>query len=54
MRKKLQAIYIKSDTSCKELAKSALSQLILKVIYFYDNPINNETIKFQKNYILPL
>jgi len=52
MRKKLQALYIKSDTSCKELSKTALTQLILKVIYFYDEPITNETIRTEVNGIL--
>ena len=52
MRKKLQAIYIKSDTSCRELAKTALTQLILKVIYFYDEPINIESIRNEVNGIL--
>lgn len=52
MRSKLQAIYIKTDTSCRELAKTALIQLILKVIYFYDTAITNEEIKTEINGIL--
>ncbi|EFK96123.1 membrane protein [sediment metagenome] len=52
MRKILQAIYVKSDTSCKELSKTALTQLILKVIYFYEIPIDNETIRNEVNGVL--
>jgi hypothetical protein len=52
MRKKLHAIYIKSDTSCKELAKTALAQLILKVIFSHEMPISSDKIKSEVNDIL--
>lgn len=52
MRKKLQSIYVKTDTSCKELAKTALIQLVLKIIYFHNKPINVEEIRSEVNAIL--
>ena len=52
MRKNLQSLYINSDTSCKELAKTALSQLVVKIIYSYDAPIKLKELKEEVNGVL--
>lgn len=52
MRKNLQSLYINSDTSCKELAKTALSQLVVKIIYSYDAPIKLKDLKDEVNGVL--
>jgi hypothetical protein len=52
MRKNLQSLYINSDTSCIELAKTALSQLIVKIIYSYDVPLKLKELKQEVNGIL--
>ncbi len=45
MRKKIQTIYLRNDSSSKSLTKRALSQLILKIIYsFKISPTKKEII----------
>jgi len=40
MKKILQSLYVKTDTTCTELSKAGLLQIILKVIYSYDSQIS--------------
>jgi hypothetical protein len=39
MKNTLHAIYLRLDTTSKSLSKTALAQMILKIIYFYNAPI---------------
>lgn len=52
MKNTLQAIYLKIDTTSKSLAKSALAQLILKILFYYDKGISTEEIKSEVNSLL--
>lgn len=38
MKKNLQTIYLRVDSSSKSLTKRALAQLLLKIVYFFDSP----------------
>jgi hypothetical protein len=44
MKKTLQTIYLRIDSSSKSLTKRALAQLLLKIIYFFDKPPSKEQI----------
>ena len=44
MKKMLQTIYLRFDSSSKSLTKRALAQLILKIIYFLDSSLTKDEI----------
>jgi len=44
MKKKLQTIYLRVDSSSRSLTKRALAQLLLKIIYSFKNPPNKKEI----------
>ena len=44
MKKILQTMYLRIDSSSKSLTKRALAQLILKIIYFFDSAPTKDTI----------
>jgi len=52
MKKILQMIYLRFDSSSKSLTKRALAQLILKIIYFLDSPSTREEIVVELSRIL--
>ncbi|HUW06885.1 MAG TPA: hypothetical protein VMW01_11555 [Williamwhitmania sp.] len=52
MKNTLQAIYLKIDTTSKSLAKNALSQLILKILFLYDKELSINDIKNEINSLL--
>jgi hypothetical protein len=52
MKNTLHAIYLKTDTTSKSLAKSALAQLILKILFHYDKEMDVHQIKNEINSIL--
>ncbi len=52
MKNTLQAIYLNIDTTSKSLAKNALSQLILKILFHYDKELSKDEIKNEVNSIL--
>lgn len=52
MKNTLQAIYLKIDTTSKSLAKNALSQLILKILFYYDKELSGIEIKNEVNSLL--
>jgi hypothetical protein len=39
MKKILQSLYVKTDTTCTELSKAGLLQIILKIVYSYNSQI---------------
>ena len=45
MKNTLQAIYLKIDTTSKSLAKNALSQLILKILFHFEKDLSIDEIK---------
>jgi len=52
MKNTLQAIYLKIDTTSKSLAKNALAQLILKILFYYDKKLSIDEIKNDVNSLL--
>lgn len=52
MKNTLQSIYLKIDTTSKSLAKNALSQLILKILFLYDKELSINDIKNEINSLL--
>jgi len=52
MKNTLHAMYLKIDTASKSLAKNALSQLILKILFHYDKELSRDEIKNEVNSIL--
>lgn len=52
MKNTLQAIYLKIDTTSKSLAKNALSQLILKILFLYDKELSINDIKSEIDSLL--
>ena len=44
MKKILQTIYLRFDSSSKSLTKRALADLILKIIYFFNSSPNKDEI----------
>lgn len=44
MKKKLQTIYLRVDSSSRSLTKRALAQLLLKIIYSFKNPPSKKEI----------
>lgn len=45
MKNALQTIYLRLDSTSQSLSKTALAQLILKVIFIFERPINIEEIE---------
>jgi len=52
MKKTLQTIYLRVDSSSKSLTKRALAQLLLKIIYFFDTPSTKEQVTIELSGIL--
>ena len=52
MKKNLQTIYLRVDSSSKSLTKRALAQLLLKIIYFFEGPSSKEQVTNELSGIL--
>lgn len=52
MKKILQTLYLRVDSSSKSLTKRALAQLLLKIIFFLDGQATKDKITYELNSIL--